>query len=81
MKIVFQKPQQFPDFISLCLTHGNGRKQCNACIRVVTTACCYMKCERQKVKHMLFQYQDNFLLKMVCYYLHSEFRLITNLHT
>lgn len=79
MKIVFQKTQQFPDFISLCLTQGMGRKQCNACIHVVTTACC-IKCERQKVEHVLFKYQDNILVKMVCYYLHSEFGLITNLH-
>lgn len=78
MKIVFQKIQQFPDFISLCLTHGMGRKQGNACIHVVTTACC-IKCERQKVENVLFWYRDNFLVKMVCYFLHSEFGLITNL--
>lgn len=32
-----KKTQQFPDFISPCLTHGMGRQQCNACINVVTT--------------------------------------------
>lgn len=80
MKIVFQKPQQFPDFISLCLTHGMGRKQCSACIDVVTAACYRVKYERQKVEHVLLRYQDNFLVKMLCYCLHSDFGLITNLH-